>query len=571
MSTVESLSNAIHALSTEDVTERSAALKTDANKLFGEKKYDDAIRLYSQAIAIDKDNALLYCNRSASYFALHAFGKACQDAAKASELDPSYTKAYYRLAASQHALQLYGKSARSWKRAIDSISSDDANGANAKLRADYTKHYKKAQRLHARLEQASKPITGHPDKLQIVVEGRKFPWDRAQEMIPYLLQRGITTSSAYALVSARQTVSRVIALLALARAQGPNKGIGATGVVSLLSNAILAEPRSLFLSYKDILPNLEFQMKMELNIGRTPKELVEVKAFGNGIRALHAEGGHDLSRKAFALGVRAGIIDAFMMGKAGRVFDKAVERYDKVLTILEWGKNEWHGVPDEERGVVFNDTFIRGVKMLRLQAYHQALGQSTTDTGIINLDGLGKDLNELTNEIARDGLPAEEDPGFRYSFFYNILAEVFALRGYFTYNHVALLSPKRPEVVDACKKNLRLAAECYSNAAKTLPEDDENHCWYLKVGLDQLFSAGEPLRITLPIMETIRTRIPISEEIWRFSERGLDPDSRERAYDDLATFESQVKAMLATGACTLDQHVAPTWADPKRYFGDIPV
>ncbi|KZV60729.1 hypothetical protein PENSPDRAFT_593743 [Peniophora sp. CONT] len=56
------------------------------------------------------------------------------------------------------------------------------------------------------------------------------------------------------------------------------------------------------------------------------------------------------------------------------MFNKAVERYDKVLAILDWGREEWHGVSDENRGVVFQDTFIRGIRLLRLQAYRQVNG-----------------------------------------------------------------------------------------------------------------------------------------------------------------------------------------------------
>lgn len=72
MSNYVSLSAAFQALSTDEAVVRSAALKADANKLFAQKRYEDAIRLYSEAIAIDKDNAILYCNRSASYFAIHS-------------------------------------------------------------------------------------------------------------------------------------------------------------------------------------------------------------------------------------------------------------------------------------------------------------------------------------------------------------------------------------------------------------------------------------------------------------------------------------------------------------------
>lgn len=72
-------------------------------------------------------------------------------------------------------------------------------------------------------------------------------------------------------------------------------------------------------------------------------------------------------------------------------------------------------------------------------------------------------------------------------------------------------------------------------------------------------------------MEKIRTSLPLSQEIWRFSEMGIKPDGRDKDYDELATFESHVKEMLSNGTYTLDQHVAPAWARPSRYFGELTV
>ena len=73
MSTDETISAALEGLSIEEATARSAALKAEGNKLFAENKYEDAIKVYTDAIAVDKDNAVLYCNRSASHFAIHLY------------------------------------------------------------------------------------------------------------------------------------------------------------------------------------------------------------------------------------------------------------------------------------------------------------------------------------------------------------------------------------------------------------------------------------------------------------------------------------------------------------------
>ena len=46
--------------------------------------------------------------------------------------------------------------------------------------------------------------------------------------------------------------------------------------------------------------------------------------------------------------------------------------YEKALDILQWGRQEWDGVPKDDRGAVFEDTFIRGVRGLHLDAYMKA-------------------------------------------------------------------------------------------------------------------------------------------------------------------------------------------------------
>lgn len=49
--------------------------------------------------------------------------------------------------------------------------------------------------------------------------------------------------------------------------------------------------------------------------------------------------------------------------------DSQVERYQsscefflRVLDILEWGRALWHNVSKDDRGVIFELTFIRGIR-----------------------------------------------------------------------------------------------------------------------------------------------------------------------------------------------------------------
>lgn len=77
------------------------------DNLFSEQNYDRAIELYTKAIEKNPKNAVLYANRSIANLRLENFGYALSDASMSIELDKSYTKAFYRRAASYMSLGKY--------------------------------------------------------------------------------------------------------------------------------------------------------------------------------------------------------------------------------------------------------------------------------------------------------------------------------------------------------------------------------------------------------------------------------------------------------------------------------
>ncbi|KAK8404512.1 hypothetical protein O3P69_007629 [Scylla paramamosain] len=70
--------------------------------------FETAVALYTEAIALDPHNHILYSNRSAAHIKLAKFAHALQDATKARELNPKWPKAYYRQGV---ALQCLGRHA----------------------------------------------------------------------------------------------------------------------------------------------------------------------------------------------------------------------------------------------------------------------------------------------------------------------------------------------------------------------------------------------------------------------------------------------------------------------------
>lgn len=68
-----------------DILQTALNLKTEANQKFSAASYEDAVKIYSEAIKLLKENGLdrdpiLFLNRSASYMALKRFVPALNDA-----------------------------------------------------------------------------------------------------------------------------------------------------------------------------------------------------------------------------------------------------------------------------------------------------------------------------------------------------------------------------------------------------------------------------------------------------------------------------------------------------------
>ncbi|KAJ3281198.1 Hsp90 cochaperone [Borealophlyctis nickersoniae] len=81
---------------------------SQSNSAFSLKQYTVALAKYTEAIALDPTNAVLYSNRSACYLHIKKWEQALRDATRAVELDPKFTKAMIRRATAMTNLQRPG-------------------------------------------------------------------------------------------------------------------------------------------------------------------------------------------------------------------------------------------------------------------------------------------------------------------------------------------------------------------------------------------------------------------------------------------------------------------------------
>ncbi|KAI1315649.1 TOM (translocase of outer membrane) complex component [Mortierella claussenii] len=103
---VETMSaQTIAGLTEKKRMEHANTLKTRGNSMYSSKKWDEAIRLYSQAIAFSPD-AVFYSNRAACYAVVGKFDKVIEDTTLALKINPNYVKALGRRA---HAYENTGR------------------------------------------------------------------------------------------------------------------------------------------------------------------------------------------------------------------------------------------------------------------------------------------------------------------------------------------------------------------------------------------------------------------------------------------------------------------------------
>ncbi|KAJ3075763.1 TOM (translocase of outer membrane) complex component [Podochytrium sp. JEL0797] len=82
----------------KDAATLAKEAKTIGNRLFGEKKYTQAIPYYTQAIALLPTDPVFYANRAACHSNLNDHASTIDDCTSALALDPRYIKAIYRRA-----------------------------------------------------------------------------------------------------------------------------------------------------------------------------------------------------------------------------------------------------------------------------------------------------------------------------------------------------------------------------------------------------------------------------------------------------------------------------------------
>ncbi|KAF4454768.1 protein phosphatase [Fusarium austroafricanum] len=130
---------------TEDQKKEAEALKSKGNAAMAQKDYKAAIDFYTQALAINSNNAVFLSNRAAAHSANKDHASARADAESAVAIDPAYTKAWSRLGLARFALG----DARGAMEAYDRGIQHEGNGGSDAMKKGYETAKRRVQEMEA--------------------------------------------------------------------------------------------------------------------------------------------------------------------------------------------------------------------------------------------------------------------------------------------------------------------------------------------------------------------------------------------------------------------------------------
>ncbi|KAI9574036.1 hypothetical protein HD554DRAFT_583804 [Boletus coccyginus] len=492
-------------------------LKDEGNALFVKKDFVRAHDKYSEAIAIDDQNAVLYANRSACSFGMNKYIDALRDAHQATKIDPTYAKGWSRLASAHDASMEYTSAVQAWQKAVDALAKTDLSPAERKQKEQYTTSLDKAKQ---RLETASSKFS---PGIAIDETREKQPWRVAEEMLPELDAAGPAryTSSAYVIHFAnRDFIEGIGYMKALKKI--PVKGapggfgiIGHTEGLTCITNGLMRDIRVFRIDSQDWITKYNNQVSFEAEKRRAwtsePMDVIQRSA----LERLKKQGWDDV-RPALSVVVRAWIMRAIFDNQLKNAPHVAVERLKQILELLHWGRQVWRDVSKDDRGVIFQDTFVRGVKVIYLDALMEAHAKGPAADKKAHLDTLFEAATELLEDMQREAgqPPSAEpvDPGFVSSFHVYPAAHAHAMLGY-----CFVQMGRSGDNPGEQKAHYLLAVGEYTKAAIILPEDDEKHCWYLNCTIDPMVRADVPKDARMEIVEKLREAMPKMQRIWAHS------------------------------------------------------
>ncbi|KAK1225865.1 hypothetical protein PQX77_011175 [Marasmius sp. AFHP31] len=495
----------------QDEQVRADSLKDEGNKLFVAKKFDAALKKYSEAIALDGQNPILFANRAACKLSLRRYMEAATDAAKATELNPNYPKAWARLATAYDELRQFEQSVKCWSKALETLPQENLAESELKQKEQYEKGCAAARSAE---KDWKKEAQGRTYTTRVTAENSQLPWVRAMELRVELERERKYDSSAWAIASAYEQ------FLAGTTEMDDVKTFPIAGRLSAMAfnlcsianitNAILCDRRVLRFADSAWVTKVNRQIRGE-TAGTGAWTNAGPAALMQEANNRRVEKGWGNVRQAVSTTVRCWILLGHLQGGLNQNEVLQLEYLGRVLEVIRWGRREWNGVPTENRGVVFLESFMYGVQGLHMEAMMKVSSrEKNVEKKLQLLEELREEADEVIESVSGNPIPPREnDPSFAAAYYYYPRGSAYSMKGYY-HREKAKLTTDQTEA----KRLMREAANEYMSACQDFYEDDEHHSWFMSIALENMVSGSAPPRDTANCMEKLKAALPKMQKIW---------------------------------------------------------
>ncbi|KIK36702.1 hypothetical protein CY34DRAFT_55520, partial [Suillus luteus UH-Slu-Lm8-n1] len=483
----------------------AAQLKDEGNELFRKQDYVGAMAKYTEAIALDDKNAVLYANH------------AVDDAKMATKVDPGYAKGWSRLATSWDALTDWKRSEEAWQKALDALPKTNLSPAEQRQKDQYSASLDAAQ-MRGKVQEDPHHLT-----LFQASDG-KLPWQIATEMLPELRKAGPAkfSSSAWVISAAYEDFKKGVQFMnqmqSIPHAQAPGGVAYGGNLMSLayLTNGLMRDERAFHIDQPDWI------IKNHTDLGSVTFEATARQAWhSDGVeiikekaqKRLKERGWNDI-RPALSVTVRAWIMRSMLDSHMRNNPEVGIQFLKRAVDLLEWGQNIWKNVTRTDRGMIFQDTFLRSVRSMHLRMFMDAYATDPGPNSKFPLEHMKEEAEDLLKEIeiaSKNPSTEEADPGFVSSYCIYPAATAYSIIGFY---HAQ--TAQHSDEVLACLSYAN-AARAYVQAAKTYPEDDEYHSLYLSCAMDCMRNAGVSIRDFNSVAVDLRAAVPKMMKIWAVS------------------------------------------------------
>ncbi|KAJ7070653.1 hypothetical protein C8F01DRAFT_1107221 [Mycena amicta] len=512
----------------------SGELKEAGNAFHQRGEYAQAYNKYTEAIAQDPNNAILYANRAASCLKMKNYLGALSDAQEAATIDPAYTKAWSRVASAAEELRYWETTRNAYTAALSSLDND------ANISPD--RHATTKLQFETGFARATEIQKANLPRLRGATLARQNA-----------LKRGILPSSGWVILFAfvwfdkgYQAV-RGMQMNGFGVQVGPFAGVGIQ--FDQVSRALEGLTSGLIFDKRAVRGEPGFIEKMEIQIK------IDV------IQRLR-ESSWDPVRKALAVTVRIWIFKGFIDSTKGE-YASAIEHFERTINILEWGERKYANVHRNDRGAHFEPSFIRGVRRLYVPTIIALFMKEGPAAGR-TLDDIEKLAHDFKSDTeASPPFPDREgEPGFYAAFWLYPVAQALCYLGWVHKRRA--LDHEGSDAKSERTKEFTKSAKFYVQSAETYPEDDEERPFSFFTAFEILCWNKMPLRVTLPLCRKIQESMRQADVIWAGARVSMESEKRAADCYRAIAFYQDCEKKIANGTMTLDDATCPDFVRARR-------